>query len=56
MPIYDYKCECGKTKQNVLAKFSDTIKCECGKEMERCISAPNIGGMDNLGRSKKAND
>lgn len=53
MPTFDYKCDCGKTKMNhIVKKYDDVVKCECGKEMKKGIAVPNIGGMDNLGRSK----
>jgi predicted nucleic acid-binding Zn ribbon protein len=53
MPIFDYKCKCGKEKLNKLVKKHDeTVKCDCGKKMYKKICSPNIGGMDNIGRSK----
>jgi len=54
MPVYDFKCKgCGGVSLNQLVKYGEFIKCKCGKTMERCISAPNIGGMDKFGRTKK---
>ena len=53
MPIYDYKCKCGEVVKDRLASHSEEVKCKCGKKMDRCISAPNIGGMDEFGRTKK---
>jgi putative FmdB family regulatory protein len=39
MPIYEYKCSCGKKKE-VLKSITDESdeKCKCGKTMERQIS------------------
>lgn len=53
MVTFDFKCKCGIVLIDKLVKKHDEIVlCECGKKMKKCISAPNIGGMDNLGRSK----
>lgn len=53
MPIYDYKCpSCGKEKNDELVRsFCSEVKCDCGEIMNQKISAPNIGGMDEFGRS-----
>lgn len=54
MPTYNFKCKkCGATEERVV-KMSERHKqkCKCGHELTLCISAPNIGGMDKLGRSK----
>ena len=54
MPVFDYKCSCGKTQDNKIVKsYKDVIICECQKEMVKLISAPSLGGMNNLGQSKK---
>lgn len=38
MPIYDYKCKCGKEKE-VFAKWGDEISCpDCNSQMKRLIS------------------
>lgn len=53
MPTFDYLCDCGKKEMDRLVQCSDTIViCECGKKMKKQVSAPNIGGMDEFGRSK----
>ena len=52
MPIYDYKCECGKTKENhIVIKWNQDVKCKCGKQMKKMLSAPNLHGFIN-GSSK----
>lgn len=51
MPIFDYKCLCGKEKKDYLV-FNEKVICKCGKEMIKQVSAPNINGMDKFGRSK----
>jgi hypothetical protein len=36
MPMYDYRCECGEQKIDVLAPISQKeIPCVCGKQMQR---------------------
>lgn len=52
MPIYDYKCNCGKLVKDRLAKWDEKVKCECGQVMQRLLSAPKAGNMDKYGRSK----
>lgn len=54
MPTYDYKCQCAKeTKENYLILNSkEVVNCSCGKEMIKQVSAPRLGNMDKLGRSK----
>lgn len=44
MPVYDYKCECGKTRtQTVSIKQSEfRAVCDCGKDMKRVYGAPTI--------------
>ena len=42
MPLYEYRCECGK-RRNVVLPISErnTMQiCNCGKTMERKISVP----------------
>lgn len=50
MPIYEYKCKCGKEKERYLS-FAESAKvqtCECGDAMQRQISVSSftfkIGG------------
>ena len=39
MPIYDYKCKCGKEIETI-THYNENAKCpECGKEMARQISS-----------------
>lgn len=36
MPLFDFKCECGFSTEELVKNSSDTIKCEkCGKEIQR---------------------
>ncbi|MBT7628786.1 MAG: zinc ribbon domain-containing protein [Desulfobacula sp.] len=38
MPIFDYKCECGKEIE-VITRHDENAKCpECGKEMKRLLT------------------
>lgn len=54
MPRYQYKCECGRREEAFLpmSECNKVISCECGRKMKKVITAPAIGGMDNLGRSR----
>jgi len=52
MPIFNYECECGEHKQELVKKYDDKVKCDCGKVMTKLIGVPSLGGMDKLGRSK----
>lgn len=53
MPTYEFKCKCGKTFEEILSidKRNEPVKCKCGKQTTRNITAPNLTGFDNLGRS-----
>lgn len=55
MPTYSYKCECGTIKDEI-RNYSDRdqIKTcpDCLGDMTRIPTACNLGGMDNVGRSK----
>ena len=45
MPLYEYKCQCGKEIKEVMKEFSkfDEVEiCSCGKEMTRVYSSPII--------------
>ncbi len=55
MITLDYKCSCGHEEiDNLVKSSSEKVICvKCGKEMVQQFSAPNIGGMDKFGRSKK---
>ena len=55
MPIYDYKCKCGKEFDKLLTidKRNDEVKCECGKKANRNISTPTLIGFDKNGSSNK---
>ena len=36
MPLFDYKCECGKEEEVLVEKKSDEVFCrDCGKKMTR---------------------
>jgi putative FmdB family regulatory protein len=39
MPVYCFKCECGKTaeEQRTMADRNSVKKCDCGKRMKRSI-------------------
>jgi putative FmdB family regulatory protein len=54
MPIYEYKCECEKTFDEMLSiKDRDNpVKCDCGKVAKRVITTGNLIGFDKYGRSK----
>lgn len=48
----DFKCpECLTEKKDEFVKDDEVITCACGTTMIKTICAPNVGGMDNLGRS-----
>lgn len=44
MPIWDYKCKCGKDlKDHMVAGIKEVVTCECGEVMERqCNFKPFI--------------
>ena len=43
MPIYDYRCACGHTLDNELAKHDEDVPCEkCGAVMVRQNSAAHM--------------
>lgn len=54
MPLYEFKCECGKifTKLITIEKRNDSVECKCGKQANRAITTSNLHGFDKLGRSK----
>ena len=47
----DYQCTCGAVKKDEMVKNDEVVTCDCGKEMTKCVSAPNLGGMDSQGSS-----
>lgn len=54
MPVYEYLCpNCGK-QEDRMVKFEDRNNqvCQCGEKTNKRISAPNLGGFDDYGRSK----
>jgi len=55
MPIYDYKCKCGREFNRLLTidKRNNEIKCQCGKVADRSISTPTLIGFDKNGSSNK---
>ncbi len=42
MPLYEYRCECGKGKETLLefSKMDTSQMCSCGKMMLRKVSLP----------------
>jgi putative FmdB family regulatory protein len=44
MPVYDFKCECGKTSTITISIPPGEFKmsCVCGKPMARVYSAPAV--------------
>ena len=46
MPLYEYKCTCGKrfTRFLPLAQYRDPQACECGQIAEKQLSAPVVRG------------
>lgn len=48
MPIYDFKCKCGKEKlDHMVQSFTTEVKCDCGKKMHKLLSRPNLVGFVN---------
>jgi len=48
MPLFEYKCDCGK-KIEVLKQFASakkTERCSCGSQMTRLMSTPAIRVFD----------
>ena len=53
MPIFDFKCaKCDTEYLNRLVSANATQYCKCGEKLVKQICAPNVGGMDEVGRSK----
>lgn len=53
MPVFDFVCpQCGNECNDVFVKAGNGLQCECGADMDKKLSAPNLGGMNNLGQSK----
>lgn len=50
MPLYEYKCDCGRAKEQLSAIKDCTkhIECECGQSMQRIISLPNTNIVNNV--------
>ncbi len=43
MPIYEFNCECGNEKEDLVSVGTEYIKCkECGKDMKKIISRSNF--------------
>ena len=51
-PIFDFRCDCGHFKIDELVSIKEVVICPCGEVMTKDISAPSLGNMDKLGRSK----
>lgn len=44
MPLYDYECSCGKSKNDEFVfRQDDVVTCECGKNMKRKFPT-SLGG------------
>jgi len=58
MPLFDFKCECGQSANDVLLKVTHTKKdypeCECGKAMDKQFS--RVGRAIFKGSGFHAND
>jgi putative FmdB family regulatory protein len=54
MPTHDFKCpRCKHTQEDWVRNDREVTKCDkCGHIMDKQVSAPNLGGMDKLGRTK----
>ena len=44
MPMYDYRCDCGKmqTEYRTIENRHNAPLCSCGKQSQRVISAPMV--------------
>lgn len=44
MPLYEYKCECGKMTERfeTMSGTHQKRKCECGKQADRCYTPPAL--------------
>lgn len=45
--VYDYICDCGERKNDVLVSGDDVVKCECGSDMKRLFPCP-MGYVDGV--------
>lgn len=54
MPAFDFKCtNCDHAGEYWLRKYDEILNCsKCNHVMNKQASAPNLGGMDSIGRSK----
>lgn len=58
MPIYNFKCNCGKEYEELVPIYTNTFKCTCGKEANKVPSLSNFHlkgsdwAKDNYGLSK----
>ena len=51
MPLYEYRCKCGKEREVYLPLSSTEVQtCECGKTMQRKISIPSAVIMKSTGK------
>jgi len=60
MPIYEFNCECGKEKEELVSIGTETIVCDsCGKLMKKVISKSSFilkgsgWAFDNYGSKTK---
>lgn len=43
MPIYDFKCSCGRVREYIVKNLETEVFCdECGHKLEPMISAPKV--------------
>ena len=44
MPLYEYRCECGKEYQKLraIAKRGDPVVCDCGSQCKKLISGATV--------------
>ena len=59
MPIYNFKCDCGKEYEELVSSNTTTFKCTCGKEANKVPSLSNFHlkgpgwAKDNYSKDKK---
>lgn len=53
MPLYEYKCDCGKKTQEYkpVKQFDETVFCACGAAMQKVIFAPMVFVSADVGYS-----
>ena len=50
MPIYTWKCDCGREQEVVrpMKDYDKPVVCECGQDMQRIISLPSTDMVNNV--------